>query len=189
MKKILLLVFVIVTIQAAAQNADMQVVPVKNEDTFKVFYKSEIKWDLKLAVLNEAGKREIEYDLENKDGFILPIDFSKLKSGKYNIKVSSAAFELMKEIEYTSNFDRFVSKLEAEVIHETKKVLLTLTEPMDGTIVLSIHGSQGKVIDQQEINAREFGMRAFDFSDSESYPVNLSLRYEGKYLDTWTVGD
>lgn len=82
------------------KKAGVAILPVKGDEIFKVIYKSETAGKVKLNLYNE--KSEIIYSeaFGSTQGFILPLNFSKLSFGEYKIEVIDASGTAFEKIVY-----------------------------------------------------------------------------------------
>jgi hypothetical protein len=188
MKNIITLLLICFSLGAFSQGGEMKLVPQKNSDNYKVYFQADIKSNVEVIVKNEKEKVVHSLKFKDKDGFILPIDFSKFESGNYTVELHSPFYTLTENVTFFSQIDQLREKIEAEVLQEKRRVLITLLEPVDGDLNLSISDAEGNVVRQESINGKEFGMRAFDFSDTQDN-VSITVYYEGQHLDTWQMGD
>jgi hypothetical protein len=77
----------------------LAVVPVKKE-IFKIVYKSENVGRIKLNVYNEQGTVVYADAISGVDGFIRPLNFKGMESGKYTIELTDAAGKKTETVSY-----------------------------------------------------------------------------------------
>ncbi len=188
MKKLVLIIILFTPSIIKAQNAAMQMVPVKNSDSYKMYYESEAKWNLEISIVNEKGKKVEEFKLKDKNGFILPIDFGKYGSGEYLVKVESPAFLLEDKVNFKSQIDIVKEKIVGEVVDGTR-LLITVDKDVEGELDLNLINSNGSVFKEHTYDAKTFGMQAFDFAGSPELPISINIFYEGKFINEWTISD
>ncbi len=188
MKNLLLLVIFLIATSAIGQSGEMKVVPQKNSDNFKIYFQADMSSSIVVEVRDARDKVVQSLKFKDKDGFILPLDFSEYNSGDYTVELQSPFFTLSEKVTFHSQIDQLKEKIETEVISDKRRILITLLEPIEGDLNLSISDADGNIVREEQIDGKQFGMRAFDFSDTTA-DVEITMYYEGQHLNTWIMGD
>ena len=81
-------------------NNKLAVVSVQGSQVVKVIYKAETAGKVKLSVYDAASKVVFTETRNSNEGFILPLNFSGLKSGQYTIELVDAAGTKSEKINY-----------------------------------------------------------------------------------------
>ncbi|HEX5171306.1 MAG TPA: hypothetical protein VFW11_19150 [Cyclobacteriaceae bacterium] len=74
---------------SSVANDGLAVVPVKGSNVYKVIYKGEAQGKVKLSLYNKKSEL-IFSETVNQNGFILPLNFSKLEAGEYTVELADA---------------------------------------------------------------------------------------------------
>lgn len=81
-------------------NNRLAVVAVKGSQVVKVIYKAETAGKVKVSVYDAASKVVFTDTRNSNEGFILPLNFSGLKSGQYTVELVDAAGTKSEKINY-----------------------------------------------------------------------------------------
>lgn len=80
--------------------AGVAVLPVKGAEVFKVIYKNETASKVKVKLYNENAEIIYTEAFSNTEGFILPLNFSKLKYGQYRLELTDDSGKRVENIVY-----------------------------------------------------------------------------------------
>lgn len=83
-------------------NTGFVVVPVQNNQVFKVIYKGESVGRVRLTIYNENGETIYAESIYRTNGFIYPMNFAGLSSGIYTLELIDAGGKKSEKINYTS---------------------------------------------------------------------------------------
>ena len=81
-------------------SAKLAVVAVQGSQVVKVIYKTETAGKVKLSVYDAAAKVVFTETRNSNEGFILPLNFSGLRSGQYTVELVDAAGTKSEKINY-----------------------------------------------------------------------------------------
>jgi hypothetical protein len=73
----------------------------RNNGTFKVIYEGETEGNVKVNIINSSGEVVLSKAIYNKGGFILPLNFKRMKPGAYTIELVDATGKFAKMIQYS----------------------------------------------------------------------------------------
>lgn len=82
------------------KTAGVVVVPVKGAEVFKVIYKNQTSNKVKVNLYNVDSQIVYSESFSNTQGFILPLNFSKLVYGTYKLELIDANGKSLEEIVY-----------------------------------------------------------------------------------------
>ena len=82
MKKLLFILFGLCVFAQPliAQKGEMRLVPTAKPSIYKLYYSADISSDIKVTVRSSANESVFTRKIKDKNGFILPIDFSGFHS-------------------------------------------------------------------------------------------------------------
>lgn len=104
-KSIYLVLFLLMSVVATFGNdepkkAGVAVLPVKGAEVFKVIYKNDIMSTVKVKLYNSNSEVIFAETFNNTEGFILPLNFSKLSFGEYKVELSDETGKRVEKISY-----------------------------------------------------------------------------------------
>ena len=104
-KSIYLAAFLLMSVVATfggdePKKAGVAVLPVKGDEIFKVIYKSETAGKVKLNLYNEKSEIVYSESFSSTQGFILPLNLSKLSFGEYKVEIIDASGTTVEKIVY-----------------------------------------------------------------------------------------
>lgn len=181
----LIIVMLLSTSVLFSQNGRIEIHKGDSLSHYKLFYMSDMKSDVVITTLNPEGQKIDEYKTEDKQGFVFPINLSERPSGVYYIEVFTPLYTLYDTIHYKTEIDQLKQKIDGEIVG--KKVILTASEPLGGEYRIVINENSRDIISDQRVKGTEFGIRVFDFNDSEAEVTNVSIYYKGNKVKTWSV--
>lgn len=187
MKSILVLLFIILSnaFTVFGQNGRIEIHSGDSSSHYKLLYMSDINADVVITTLNNKGRKINDFTVEDKKGFSFPIDLSGQPSGVYFIEVFTPLYTLYDTINYKTEIDLLKEYFEGEI--HGKKVIITAADSLEGEFRIVINEDNKEIISDQKIKGSEFGMRVFDFNDSEAQSTNVSVYYKGNKINTWSV--
>ncbi len=161
MKTKSLLIAALVVVSAAVSaigkeeptKAGLAIVPVKGSQTFKVIYKSENVGTTKVNIYNAESKVIFSEVVSNTGGFILPLNFNGLQSGKYTIELIDATGTKTEKINFQpaakSSLSVHVAKLSEE-----GKFLLAVANTKNEVITIKIYDNFNNLVynESKELN-------------------------------------
>jgi len=174
-KTILAASFVLISSVIFANGSDdnkLAVVRGQEAGTFKVIFKGEDQASATVNVLDSEGNLVYTKDINSANGFLLPMNFTGLKSGEYTIEVQNGSNTWTKSIYYSRN-EKSSTKVEKnstiQYVHVSKM-------KNDGKYLLSVMKTGNEVITINVFNAND------DLVHSESRKTdgNLSVIYDVK---------
>ncbi len=148
MKMKALILGLLVVISSAAFGNDtpgMTVVQFKGSEVFKVIYKGTTAGKVTLNILDAAGKKVHSKTITGVDGFICPVNFRGLESGRYVIELVANEGRFREEVSYTPFFELksiHVSKL----LDSDGKFLLAVSNAQNEPIYVRILDSSAQVV-------------------------------------------
>ena len=142
MKSIFLAAFVLMTAVATfgsdePKKAGVAVVPMNGAEVVKVIYKSETAGKVQVKVYHAQNGIIYSEGFNNTNGFILPLNLSKVGYGEYTFEVSDASGKRIEKLVYErakSTNNVRISKLDAG----EGKFLVAVTSPKNETITVRI---------------------------------------------------
>ena len=180
----LLLVFLFSTRMAVAQTGQMKIVPTADKETYKLYYACDVVSDISVNVRNENRESVYKREIEDKKGFILPINFGEFGSGKYVVEVFTPLFTLNDTVTFLDMSERIKTLFEWEILEERERVIITALKPLDDKITVIINDDNGSEIDKQVLEGTKFGMRVFDFAGSSAKQIDVNIYYQGQFIDS-----
>jgi hypothetical protein len=75
----------------------------RDVDAYKLIYKSEVKSNVKVQILDEGGRIVFSEVIRNSDGFIRPYNFATMVEGEYTIKVDNGSNWMSETVAYKSS--------------------------------------------------------------------------------------
>lgn len=85
------------------KKASVAVVAARGADVFKLIYKNETSNKVKVNVYNDKSEVIFTESIYNTEGFILPLNFSKVGFGEYTVELIDANGKSVEKIVYQSN--------------------------------------------------------------------------------------
>lgn len=125
------------------QEGHLKVVSTSDPDVFNIIYKADMKWNVMVTLYNEKGRKRMEQEIRDSDGFILPISMGNEKSGIYQVKIFTPVYDLQDEFEYVTASDRLASLLEVNFNKESRTITLSSAEPVDAPFDVYISNEDG----------------------------------------------
>jgi hypothetical protein len=141
-KSIYLAAFLLMSAVATFGNDDpkkggVAVLPVKGADVFKVIYKNETTGKVKVKLYNANAEIIFAEAFDNTDGFILPLNFSKLSYGEYKLELTDDSGKRIENIVYQKA--KSVDNIRvAKLVSENGKFLVTVTSAKNETVTVKI---------------------------------------------------
>lgn len=138
-KSILAMALVLVTSAVFANDVvdnKLAVISVKKSGIFKVIYESDEYVRATVSVLNEEGNVVFDREIQGKNGFILPMNFSGLISGEYTIVVKHGADSRKRKVNYAETSP--IVKPVIQNVHVSKLV--------DGRYLLSLSSTNAQLV-------------------------------------------
>ncbi|MEL7145402.1 MAG: hypothetical protein AAFO69_03470 [Bacteroidota bacterium] len=189
MKVLLTLVITLLTVLTCfGQNGRIEIHPTDNITEYKLLYMADMSSDVVITVLKPNGQRLSEQTVEDKKGFSYTVDLAQQNSGTYYVEIFTPFYTLYDTIGYVTKLDRLKEVFTGEVLGN-KIILTTNTVLTDDEFRLVINEDDKEIISDQIIRGSEFGMRVFDFNDSEAEVTNVSIYYKGNRVKTWAVSN
>jgi len=146
MKALFFALLVGISSAALANNEPaMKVVPLPGSETFKVIYKGTTPGRIKLNILDASGRTLHTRILHDADGFIVPLNFSGLSSGKYTIEVLDRAGRHVEDVVFKPLADLktiHVSKL----VDEEGKFLFVVANAQNEPVFVRIYDEYRRLI-------------------------------------------
>lgn len=169
----------------SAQNGRIELHEGDSLGAFNLLYMADIKSDVTISLLDPDGRKISEHTVENKNGFAFPIDMKDRISGKYYIEVFTPFYTLYENFVYETELDKLKDYFEGEIVGQ--KVIVTGKDVPAGEYRIVINENFEEIISDEKVNASNFGMRVFDFNDSEAEVTNVTVYYRGNKINTWSV--
>jgi len=170
-----------------AQKGEMKIVPTADPNTFKLYYVADIVSDVRVDIKNTDKESVFKRNIKDKKGFILPIDFTEFGTDVYTIELFTPFFTLTDTVDYMSFSDRIKTKFEWEILNERERIIITALESLEDDITVIINDESGRKIDKQQIAGNKFGMRVFDFKDTDSRKIEINIYYKGELIDAKNI--
>jgi hypothetical protein len=149
-------------VMSSVASDGLAVIPVKGTDTYKVVYKGEAK--VKLNIYNNDAQL-IHSENVNQNGFILPLNLSKLAAGKYTVELVGANGKMVETINH-----KIVTPA-INYIHISKLI------KEDGKFLVSVTNEQ-KVL--KEINVKIYGRDGLLYNETKSASGDFAQVYAVK---------
>lgn len=185
MKFSLSIIILLNAVVAFGQNGRIEIHKGDSLSHYKLLYMSDMRSDVVITTRNPEGRAIDEFKVANKEGFVFPINLSGRPSGTYYIEVFTPLYTLYDTINYQTEIDVLKKKFEGEIVGN--KVILTATKSLKGEFRIIINEDDEDIISDQKVTGTEFGMRVFDFNDSEADVTNVSIYYKGNKVNTWSI--
>ncbi|MGB3465505.1 MAG: hypothetical protein WBA74_09545 [Cyclobacteriaceae bacterium] len=186
MKFFLIILFSVISVfSLSAQNGRIELHPGDSIGTYKLLYMSDIESAVTISMLDDDGNKVTEHTVEDKKGFAFPIDMNAYKGGKYYIEVFTPFYTLYESFIYETEIELLKEYFEGEVIGQ--KVIITGKNVPIGEYRIVINENYADIISDEKVNGPDFGMRVFDFNDSEADVTNVSVYYNGNKIESWSV--
>lgn len=123
----------------------MTVVSFKGSEVFKVIYKGSTSGKVKLNIFDSQGRVIHSGSVAGKDGFICPLNFKGLPSGKYTIELIDDHGSHEEEVDHVQKYERkriHVSKL----VSEDGKFLFTVANAQNEPITIRIYDQYQRLL-------------------------------------------
>lgn len=146
MKLLVVAMFMMAGLAAPALGGDgpEMTVVAQGSEIFKVVYKGSTG-KVKMTILNSRGRAIHAAFLSGEDGFICPVNFKGLPSGKYTIELVDENKSLQQVVHYTSVHDRKSIHV-AKVKSDGERILLAVSNAQDEVIMIRIYDQHRKLI-------------------------------------------
>lgn len=125
------------------QVGQLAVRPTPDPEVFNIIYKGDMKWHVVVKLYNEKGKKRLEQEVKDSDGFILPISLKNEKSGTYLVEISTPAYDLREEFNYVSKEDILASLLQVGFNKERSSITVSSEENVDTSFGVYIFNERG----------------------------------------------
>lgn len=186
--KVLLTLFLtlLAAIHCMGQNGRIEIHRTDTLTQYKLLYMADMSSDVLVSVLNPNGKKLSEQKVINKTGFSYTIDLEGQNSGTYYVEVFTPFYTLYDTIGHATKLDQLKDVFTGEVLG--MKIIVSATRELeDEEFRLVVNEDNNEIISDQLIKGSEFGMRVFDFNDSEANVTNVSVYYKGNKINTWSI--
>lgn len=133
------------------KKAGIAVLPVKGAEVFKVIYQNETANKVKVNLYN--AKSEIVYaeSFNNTQGFILPLNFSKLNYGVYKLELIDANGKSQEEIVYQP-MKKFDHVRIAKIVNAEGKFLVSVMSAKKEQLTLKIFDNYNNLLHNEVKN-------------------------------------
>jgi len=178
-------IFLLQGVNVLGQNGRIEIHQGDSTNQYKLLYMSDMSSDVTITLLNPKGKKFSKQTVIDKKGFSYPINLSGKNSGTYYIEVFTPIYTLYDTINYRTELDLLKDSFKGEILG--MKVILTAIDSPKGDFRIVINENNKEIISDQKVKGSEFGVRVFDFNDSEAKETNVSVYYKGNKIKTWSV--
>ncbi|HEX8038336.1 MAG TPA: T9SS type A sorting domain-containing protein [Chryseosolibacter sp.] len=150
MKKILILVFVALTIgQANAKGVDpkapLGMSVIKSGNICKLFYRGEVAGDIEVTIYNENGRAVFSEVIRNKDNFMRPYNLSTLPEGNYTIALNDGQTTRVEKITHFNRKDVRAVRL-IKVNNAEHKYLLAISNEGNDVLTITVFDQHNSLI-------------------------------------------
>ncbi len=155
-KSIYLAVFLLMSAVATFGNdepkkAGVAVLPVKGADVFKVIYKNETTSKVRVKLYNANAEIIFAEAFENTDGFILPLNFSKLNYGAYKLELIDDSGRRVENIVYEAR--KSVDNIRvAKLANAEGKFLVSVMSAKNETVTVKIFDNYNNLLHNEVKN-------------------------------------
>lgn len=141
-KSIYLVAFLLMSVVATFGNDEpkksgLAVLPVKGSEVFKVIYTNEIANKVKVNLYNANSQIVFSESINNTDGFILPLNFSRLNFGEYKLELIDANGKRVESIVYQQA--KSIDNIRISKIYNAEgKFLVAVANPKNEKVTVKI---------------------------------------------------
>lgn len=165
------------------QEGQLVVLPTKKEGVYRIIYKADMKWDVKVSLLDEKGRNKLNHEIKDTDQFLLPIDLAKESSGVYTVQIATAAYDLSKEFEFIRYEDAVSETLNLNYEAERKSVKLEGLEPLKKELTIIIVNESGELLIKDEIpQSSQAFFRVYNLKGAPASKLSVRLEMSGKMI-------
>ena len=165
------------------QEGQLAVLPTKEEGLYRVIYQGDMKWDVKVSLLDEKGRNKMRHEIKDTDKFLLPIDLSKEGSGTYTVQISTPAYDLNQEFEFVSYEDAISQTIVLNYETERKSVKMEGSEPLKKELKVYIVNESGELLIKDEVpQSNDPFFRVYNLRGAPASSLNVRLEMSGKMI-------
>lgn len=135
------------------QEGEIVVLPTNDTDVFRLIYKADMKWNVVVKVLDDRGKERFKTEVKDSDSFLLPINMARRPSGRYTVEVSTPAYDLRKDFEYTTYEDEAAKRVEVTYDPGRHAIKLITTSGLQKPLQVYIYNERGDQLIQDDLPA------------------------------------
>ena len=156
--------------------SDAKVAVMKGRKLMKLVYVNDHQSKVKIAIINERGKRINSKTLRNTSGFILPFNFSELNNGKYIIEITDDEGTIIQEIDYTWMPPK-KSELKTSIyeIGDSERYNLAVVSENDKPLTVEILNNQQDLIFKERIKDYNAFSRIYNVSKAWNGPFTFRV--------------
>jgi len=153
MKKILTLVFALITISQVNANETEPSSPVgmsvlKNGPIVKLFYQGEQTGKVKVTIYNEKGRVVFTEVMKEMENFMRPYNFSSLPAGEYTIELKDEQGKRAKKITHAGGKQKRMAVL-TRLGHDANKYMLAVPNEGRQAFTVRIYNNYSKLLYQK----------------------------------------
>ena len=165
------------TNDSTKKDALVRVVTGSANGSYKLIYKGE-EGQVKFKLLNEKGNVLHEERLKTENGFIQPIDLSKMPSGAYTFVIENKTEMLLEAVSFTSLKDRMAKKIEFDQVADQ---LEFVGIDLQSNLEIKIFDDENKLVYTDKITESNID-QIFDFGRIRSNWVSFVIVSDGEVL-------
>lgn len=165
------LVFAYGTDEPGLTKSSVAVTRASGSSLFKVFYSSYMKGDVKISILDKAGRSVFSEKIKQTDGFIRPYNFNGLKNGEYVITLQTNEGTKSELVNYNGDkIEKFVNIVK---LTEDGKYLLSARTESSDKISVSIYNHNNELVFEQDKSFEGEFAEVFNLKKLKAFTIEV----------------
>jgi len=135
-------------------NPRVRVVNQKESGIYRLIYAGGKSGDVKLNILDNAGKVLFQETIKDTEGFIRSLNFKGATPGEYTVKIENDGITEYSKVSYLEEGKQASNYLHVAKIEKAGKYLFTVTQAINESIQMKIYDGLGNLVheDMQKVN-------------------------------------